>query len=110
MLRKNDLIKIAARYHSVNSYSLLTQSVRHQSNKHYGESFGHKNVNKEERQGMVNEVFSNVAEKYDIMNDVMSFGGHRFWKDYFVARVKHSFRIKMVEGGRNSGSQRRLDT
>ena len=32
----------------------------------------------------VYNVFHNVAEKYDIMNDVMSGGIHRLWKDYFV--------------------------
>ena len=79
----------------------LSQIVRFQSSseKHYGESFGNKTVNKEERQGMVNQVFDSVASKYDIMNDVMSFGGHRYWKDYFVARVKIS--LKKVLKGRS---------
>ena len=43
--------------------------------------FGEKQVEVSEKQGLVNEVFSNVAEKYDVMNDVMSFG-HGF-QDYF---------------------------
>ena len=33
---------------------------------------------------VVYNVFHNVAEKYDIMNDVMSGGIHRLWKDYFI--------------------------
>ena len=37
---------------------------------------------------MVGEVFSNVARKYDMMNDAMSGGMHRLWKDRFVRRVK----------------------
>src|SRR3546814_3774118 len=37
---------------------------------------------------MVGEVFSRVARKYDIMNDAMSGGMHRLWKDRFVRRVK----------------------
>ncbi len=32
----------------------------------------------------VNEVFQNVANRYDLMNDAMSFGIHRLWKDQFV--------------------------
>ena len=39
--------------------------------------FGEKTVKTEEKQGLVNEVFSNVADKYDLMNDVMSLGIHR---------------------------------
>ena len=51
-------------------------------------SFGYRNVDAAEKQGMVREVFSNVAAKYDLMNDAMSVGAHRLWKDQFVARVK----------------------
>ncbi len=40
--------------------------------------FGFKNVPKEEKQGMVRDVFSKVAENYDVMNDVMSVGAHRY--------------------------------
>ena len=32
-------------------------------------------------------VFENVAEKYDVMNDAMSGGIHRIWKDYFIERL-----------------------
>jgi 2-methoxy-6-polyprenyl-1,4-benzoquinol methylase len=47
-------------------------------------SFGFKTVKKEERQSMVNTVFANVAAKYDVMNDAMSLGVHRVWKNEFV--------------------------
>jgi 2-methoxy-6-polyprenyl-1,4-benzoquinol methylase len=33
---------------------------------------------------LVGKVFSNVAEKYDVMNDAMSGGVHRLWKDHFI--------------------------
>ena len=36
---------------------------------------------------MVKDVFSKVAEKYDVMNDVMSFGTHRLWKDELVSMM-----------------------
>jgi demethylmenaquinone methyltransferase/2-methoxy-6-polyprenyl-1,4-benzoquinol methylase len=45
-------------------------------------------VDASEKQGMVRAVFSNVASKYDLMNDAMSAGAHRLWKDQFVGRVK----------------------
>lgn len=50
-------------------------------------SFGFKTVKKEERQGMVNTVFANVAAKYDVMNDAMSLGVHRIWKNEFVNSI-----------------------
>lgn len=51
-------------------------------------SFGYKDVDVSEKTALVGEVFSNVAAKYDIMNDAMSGGMHRLWKDRFVRRVK----------------------
>jgi len=50
-------------------------------------TFGFKTVNKEERQTLVNSVFENVSSKYDIMNDVMSLGIHRIWKNEFVNMI-----------------------
>lgn len=43
--------------------------------------FGFQTVDEDQKAGMVHEVFTNVASKYDIMNDVMSMGIHRIWKD-----------------------------
>ena len=43
--------------------------------------FGFRTVGEDEKAGMVHGVFSNVASKYDVMNDVMSMGIHRVWKD-----------------------------
>ena len=51
-------------------------------------SFGYSQVTPEEKTRKVGEVFSSVARKYDIMNDAMSGGMHRLWKDRFVKRVK----------------------
>jgi demethylmenaquinone methyltransferase/2-methoxy-6-polyprenyl-1,4-benzoquinol methylase len=51
-------------------------------------SFGYRDVDASEKTGMVKGVFSNVAAKYDLMNDAMSGGAHRLWKDQFVRRVK----------------------
>lgn len=42
--------------------------------------FGFQEVSDENKRTMVNKVFSQVAQKYDLMNDIMSFGIHRIWK------------------------------
>jgi demethylmenaquinone methyltransferase/2-methoxy-6-polyprenyl-1,4-benzoquinol methylase len=51
-------------------------------------SFGEELVSPDEKTRRVGEVFSSVARRYDLMNDLMSGGMHRLWKDRFVARVK----------------------
>ncbi len=48
-------------------------------------SFGYQDVPEDERQGLVNRVFSSVADRYDLMNDLMSGGLHRLWKSDFLA-------------------------
>lgn len=50
-------------------------------------SFGHEDVAEEEKVNRVGKVFSDVASKYDVMNDAMTGGTHRLWKDRFVRRV-----------------------
>jgi demethylmenaquinone methyltransferase/2-methoxy-6-polyprenyl-1,4-benzoquinol methylase len=47
-------------------------------------SFGYRDVPEAEKEGLVHEVFSSVAKRYDLMNDLMSGGVHRIWKDIFV--------------------------
>ena len=51
-------------------------------------NFGEELVSPEEKAARVAEVFSSVARKYDLMNDLMSGGAHRLWKNRFVAKVK----------------------
>ena len=51
-------------------------------------NFGEELVAPEEKTRRVGEVFSSVARRYDLMNDLMSGGMHRLWKDRFVNRVK----------------------
>jgi len=51
-------------------------------------SFGYQEVAPSEKTKRVGQVFSSVAENYDLMNDAMSGGLHRLWKDRFVRRVK----------------------
>ncbi|MGE0626923.1 MAG: bifunctional demethylmenaquinone methyltransferase/2-methoxy-6-polyprenyl-1,4-benzoquinol methylase UbiE [Hyphomicrobiaceae bacterium] len=67
-------------------------------------TFGFRDVAADERQGLVNDVFTRVAERYDLMNDLMSGGLHRLWKDDFVAalnppRSAAAWRLIDVAGG-----------
>ena len=52
--------------------------------------FGRRTVRLDEKQSLVNDVFHSVARRYDLMNDLMSFGLHRAWKDALVAKVRPS--------------------
>lgn len=51
-------------------------------------SFGYEDIPATEKTARVGGVFTNVASRYDLMNDAMSAGMHRLWKDRFVRRVK----------------------
>ncbi len=51
-------------------------------------SFGYTDVSPDEKTARVGDVFRSVAGRYDLMNDAMSAGMHRLWKDRFVRRVK----------------------
>lgn len=50
--------------------------------------FGFRKVARDEKSGLVRGVFDSVASRYDVMNDVMSGGLHRIWKDLFVRRLR----------------------
>lgn len=66
-------------------------------------SYGFKTVAEGEKQGLVNEVFHRVAGRYDVMNDLMSGGLHRLWKDAMVAWLnppkRPGFAVLDVAGG-----------
>lgn len=63
--------------------------------------FGYKTVKKAEKQEKVAEVFTSVAKKYDIMNDLMSLGIHRLWKRYAISLtgVRAGQRVLDIAGG-----------
>ncbi|KAL3537212.1 hypothetical protein ACH5RR_000578 [Cinchona calisaya] len=50
-------------------------------------SFGYKEVREEDKSQMVGDVFTSVASNYDLMNDLMSGGLHRLWKDRLVSKL-----------------------
>lgn len=51
----------------------------------------------------VYEVFKNVAVKYDLMNDAMSFGIHRLWKDHFIHRMAPVEGTKLLDVAGGTG-------
>jgi demethylmenaquinone methyltransferase/2-methoxy-6-polyprenyl-1,4-benzoquinol methylase len=65
--------------------------------------FGERTVRLDEKQGLVDDVFLKVANRYDLMNDLMSVGLHRVWKDILVAKAhppqRRAYRHLDVAGG-----------
>ncbi len=63
--------------------------------------FGFRQVAKDAKAGMVAEVFHSVAQKYDLMNDVMSLGIHRLWKRFTIdmTAVRPGNRVLDLAGG-----------
>src|SRR5687768_14437670 len=74
--------------------------------------FGERTVPLEEKQGLVNDVFHRVADRYDLMNDLMSGGIHRIWKDALVNRLappktgSRPYRVLDVAGGTGDIAER----
>ncbi|MFL4557923.1 bifunctional demethylmenaquinone methyltransferase/2-methoxy-6-polyprenyl-1,4-benzoquinol methylase UbiE [Yersinia kristensenii] len=63
--------------------------------------FGFRTIAKEQKESMVAEVFHSVAAKYDLMNDLMSFGVHRIWKRFTIdcSGVRRGQRVLDLAGG-----------
>ena len=64
-------------------------------------NFGFQKVPEQEKAGRVGAVFDRVAERYDLMNDLMSLGLHRYWKSFAVsvARLRRGDRVLDVAAG-----------
>ena len=64
-------------------------------------SFGYQDVPEDQKEALVREVFSSVARRYDVMNDLMSGGVHRLWKDTMVEWLnpQPGWRVLDVAGG-----------
>jgi len=60
--------------------------------------FGAQTVPEDEKAGMVRNLFSDVANKYDIMNDVMSVGIHRIWKEAMMDWLAPRSSFSSVQG------------
>ncbi|KAJ4709279.1 2-methoxy-6-polyprenyl-1,4-benzoquinol methylase, mitochondrial [Melia azedarach] len=75
-------------------------------------SFGFKEVREEEKRQLVGNVFSSVASSYDLMNDLMSGGLHRLWKDRLVSMLNPFPGMKHLDvaGGTGDVAFRILET
>ena len=51
-------------------------------------------------------MFENVAQDYDVMNDAMSLGIHRFWKDYFMCKLGPVNNTKLLDVAGGTGKQK----
>ena len=75
--------------------------------------FGARRVPLEDKQGLVDDVFHSVARRYDLMNDLMSFGLHRAWKDALVTALdppKHRpFTLLDIAGGTGDVAMRLIE-
>lgn len=76
--------------------------------------FGEKQVSPDEKTGLVRGVFDSVAVRYDIMNDLMSGGLHRLWKDSFVRRIRPRSGLRYLDVAGGTGDiafriQKRVD-
>lgn len=63
--------------------------------------FGYQTINTTDKAGMVGQVFDSVAARYDVMNDLMSFGIHRLWKRFTISQsgVRPGQRVLDLAGG-----------
>ena len=59
--------------------------------------FGFKKIAEEDKARQVREVFDSVAPKYDLMNDILSFGMHRLWKRFAVAKAEVKEGMKVLD-------------
>ena len=66
-------------------------------------NFGYTKVNSKQKTKLVQNVFSSVAQNYDIMNDLMSLGMHRLWKKRFVETVNLKENEIILDVGSGSG-------
>lgn len=65
--------------------------------------FGRRNVAPDEKTRLVRGVFDSVADRYDLMNDLMSMGVHRLWKAELVRRLKPAARDRIIDIGGGTG-------
>ena len=65
--------------------------------------FGYQSVPESEKEGKVREVFEKVADSYDLMNDTMSLGVHRVWKDHFVRSAAPAPHYKCLDVAGGTG-------
>lgn len=86
------------------STTTSTQNDNHQKSTTDGEThFGFQTVKESEKDEKVHKVFEEVAQSYDLMNDALSVGIHRLWKDMFIERLGASRGTKLLDMAGGTG-------
>lgn len=64
-------------------------------------TFGFKKIKRNKKNNMVENVFNKIAKNYDLMNDIMSLGIHRIWKNKIIyySKIKKNYKVLDVAGG-----------
>jgi demethylmenaquinone methyltransferase/2-methoxy-6-polyprenyl-1,4-benzoquinol methylase len=92
----------------------MQKAKRGQHRRSSDTDFGFRKVPLDDKQAMVDDVFHSVARRYDLMNDLMSGGLHRAWKDALVTALnppkgKKPFKLIDIAGGTGDIAQRVLE-
>ena len=70
--------------------------------------FGKRKIQAKNKTPLVQEVFTGVSKKYDLMNDLMSFGSHRLWKKIFVEMMNIQNNEIIIDVGSGTGDLGKL--
>ena len=70
--------------------------------------FGDKKVSKENKKDGVESIFTKVSDNYDLMNDVMSFGVHRIWKNKLIDWMNPSRNSSLIDVASGTGDIAKL--
>lgn len=87
---------------SVNQIN-LNHGQQHQATADKETHFGYQSVKESEKEQKVHKVFEEVAKSYDVMNDAMSLGIHRVWKDVFMQRLGPTHGTKLLDMAGGTG-------
>ena len=66
-------------------------------------NFGKRKVNKTDKTKLVQNIFSKVSKKYNLMNDIMSFGAHRLWKKELISMMQIQNNEIIIDVGSGTG-------
>ena len=71
--------------------------------KNLSQFFGSKKVLKSQKTDLVQNVFSKISTKYNLMNDLMSFGAHRLWKKRLIEMINIQDNQTIIDVGAGTG-------
>ena len=71
--------------------------------KNLSNQFGNKKILKSQKTTLVQNVFTTVSNKYDLMNDLMSLGTHRLWKKELIELINVQNNQKIIDVGSGTG-------